>query len=191
MAGNYSFPTADYVLIGKVTKAHGIKGELKMVAFSGELQSITQHNKLLLVSRQGKMSPLFDVVRARTGNKEAIVQLKGVTDRNSAEELCGLGILVSKDALPKLQGDEFYLHELEGLQVKTEDGAILGKIDSFFYNGVQDILVINKGKDEILIPLIPGMITEQDENSLTIAPPPGLLTLNSGESKQGLTPHDI
>ena len=131
------------------------------------------------------------MVRARTGNKEAIVQLKGVTDRNSAEELCGLGILVSKDALPRLQEDEFYLHELEGLQVKTEDGAILGKIDSFFHNGVQDLLVINKGKDEILIPLIPGMITERDENSLTIAPPPGLLTLNSGESTQGLTPHDI
>ncbi len=191
MAGNYSFPTDEYVLIGKVTKAHGIKGELKMVSFSGELQSITRHNKLLLVSTKGQISPSYDVARSRAGNKEAIVQLKGVTDRNSAEELCGLGVLVSKDALPKLQGDEFYLHELEGLQVKTEAGEMLGKVDAFFHNGMQDILVIRQGNEEILIPLIPGMITERDENSLTIAPAPGLLTLNSGERKQGHTAHDI
>jgi 16S rRNA processing protein RimM len=191
MAGNYSFPTDEYVLLGKVTKAHGIKGELKMVSFSGELQSITRHNKLLLVSTKGQISPSYDVVRSRAGNKEAIVQLKGVTDRNSAEELCGLGVLVSKDDLPKLQGDEFYLHELEGLQVKTEAGEMLGKVDAFFHNGMQDILVIRQGNEEILIPLIPGMITERDENSLTIAPPPGLLTLNSGERKQGHTAHDI
>lgn len=185
MADSFPFETEKYVLIGKVTKAHGIKGELKVYAFSGQLQSITRHKKLLLVSRQGQVSPVFNVVRTRIGNKEAIVLLKGVSDRTHAEELCGMGVLVYKNDLPDLDADEFYLHELEGLQVKTEEGELIGKIDAFFNNGMQDLLVVRSGKNEYLIPLIPGMITERNENCLTIAPPPGLLDINSGNSARG------
>ncbi|HIQ36811.1 MAG TPA: 16S rRNA processing protein RimM [Desulfocapsa sulfexigens] len=187
MATTFLFDTEKFVLIAKVSKAHGIKGELKMHAFSGQLQSVTQHNKLFLISRQGKLSPPLDVVRSRPGNKEAIVQLKGVNDRNDAEKLCGFGVLVEKEALPKLENDEFYLHELEGIQVKTEAGDLVGTVQSFFNNGMQDLLVIKKGKHEVLIPLIPGMITARDKTWLTIAPPPGLLEINSGDSAKGNT----
>ncbi len=184
MADSFSYPADEYVLIGQVTKAHGIKGELKIMAFSGQLQSITQHNSLILVSRQGQISPAFKVVRSRIGNKEAIVHLKGVSDRNDAEKLCKHGVLVHKDDLPILAADELYLHELEGLQVKTEEGQVLGRIESFFSNGVQDILVVGTGKKEFLIPLIPGMISKRNEKCVTIAPPPGLLDINSGDRKK-------
>lgn len=182
MADHYPFEAEKYVLIGKVTKAHGIKGELKVRAFSDQPQSIIQHKQLLLVSSHGQLSPVFDIVRARIGNKEVIIHLQGVNDRSQAEELCGMGVLVTKEALPALDAEEFYLHELEGLQVKTEEGVLIGKVDGFFNNGAQDLLVVKSGKDEVLIPLIPGMITERNENYLTIAPPPGLLEINSGES---------
>lgn len=185
MADSFSFDSGKYVLIAKVTKAHGIKGELKMHAFSGQPQSITQHSKLFLLSRQGQLSPFLDVVRSRAGNKEAIVLLKGVSDRNSAEKLCGYGVLVKKEDLPELENDEFYLHELEGIQVKTEAGEILGAVDSFFHNGMQDLLVIKKGKNEIMIPLVPGIIIKRDKKCLIIAPPPGLLDINSGENAKG------
>ncbi len=185
MADSFSFDQEKYVLIAKVTKAHGIKGELKMHAFSGQLQSITQHNKLFLISRQGQISSVFDVLRSRTGNKEAIVQLKGVNDRNDAEKLCGYGVLVEKINLPELTKDEFYLHELEGLQVKTETGDIIGTVDSFFHNGMQDLLVVKKGKNEMMIPLIPGIIIKRDKTCLTVAPPPGLLEINSGDRAKG------
>ncbi len=191
MADSFPFEAETYVLIGKVTKAHGIKGELKIRAYSGELQSITQHKELILVSKNGHVSPAFHVVRARTGNKEAIVSLKGVTDRNQSEELCGKGVLVFKENLPDLDADEFYLHELKGLQVQTEDGQDIGIVIAFFDNGVQDILVVKSGKNEILIPLIPGMITERNTSCLIIAPPPGLLEINSGDSDKGAAPHDI
>ena len=191
MAESFSYPADEYVLIGQVTKAHGIKGELKIIAFSGQLQSITQHKSLILVSRQGQITPAFKVVRSRSGNKEAIVHLKGVSDRNDAEKLCKHGVLVHKDDLPILGADELYLHELEGLQVKTEEGQVLGKVESFFSNGVQDILVVGTGEKEFLIPLIPGMISKRNETCVTIAPPPGLLDMNSGISKKVNGSHDI
>ena len=182
---DYSFPTDKYVLIGKISKAHGLKGELKIIAFSGESQSITQHRKLILVSTQSQLSPALTVLGTRAGNKEVITRLEGITDRNQAERYCGYGVLVEKADLPVPGDDSFYLHELEGLQVRTEDGRVLGKVDGFFDNGIQDILVIKDSVDEFLIPLIPGMIVERNEEVLIIAPPPGLLEINTSSGKKG------
>lgn len=181
----YPYPADEYVLIGRITKAHGIKGEVKMIAFSGQAQSITQHKSIFLVSRQGEISPACNIYKSRIGNKETIVHLQGVDDRNSAEKLCSYGVLVYKSDLPRLGADEFYLHELEGLQVETKEGNVLGKIESFLNNGMQDILVVKEGQKEYLIPLIPGIISERNSKYIVIAPQPGLLDMNSSDSSQG------
>lgn len=188
MTKSFSFPTDTYVLIGKIGKAHGLKGEVKLISFSDQPQNIEQYRHLVLVTEQGKLSPPYPVVKARTGAKEVIVALQGVTDRTDAEQLCGCGVLVAKEELPKLHEDEFYLHELEGLHVTTDDGRFLGRVQSFLYNGVQDILVVGTGNEEFLIPLIPGMIVERNEEGMVIAPPPGLLEMNSDTSGDGDTP---
>ena len=106
MAESFPYDAKKYVLIGKITKAHGIKGELKIRAYSDNLQSIAIHKKLFLVSTQGKVSPVFNVNRSRIGNKEVIVSFSEVTNRNYAEELCGMGVLIHKENLPKLKDDE-------------------------------------------------------------------------------------
>ena len=182
MAESLSFDTEKYILIAKVTKAHGIKGEVKMVAFSGELESITQHKELYLVLREDQHLTLYNVLRSRAGNKDVIVQLQGVTDRTEAEKLYGCQVLVEKNKLPGLAENEFYLHELEGLQVTTVEGELVGIVESFFHNGVQNILVVKKGKNECMIPLIPGIIVKRTQTDITIAPPPGLLDINSGDT---------
>jgi 16S rRNA processing protein RimM len=185
MADTFSYPKEKYVLIGKVAKAHGIRGELKIFAFSGDGESITRHKKLTLVSKEGTILPAFSVTKARIAKKEVLVKLKGISDRNHAEELSAYGVLALKDDLPVLADNAFYLHELEGLTVKTVDDEIVGQVDSFFDNGPQDILVVKNGKNEILIPIIPGMIVKRDKEHLTIAPPPGLLEINSGDDGMG------
>ncbi len=181
MTDRFSFPTDKYVLIGKITKAHGLKGEVKISSFSGQPQNIKQYRQLVLISEQGEITAPFTVASSRAGNKEAIVVIEGITDRNHAEDLCGYGVLVRKDELPQLHGDEFYLHELEGLRVTCEDGHYLGRVHSFLDNGAQDILVVREGKNEFLIPLIPSMIVERNKEGMIIAPPPGLIDMNSGE----------
>jgi 16S rRNA processing protein RimM len=183
MIDSFSFPTDEYVLIGKITKAHGLKGEVKIISFSGQPQNISQYQYLVLVSEQGQLTAPFTVVRSRVGNKEAIIVIEGINDRNQAEGLCGYGVLVRKSELPQLNGDEFYLHELQGLHVTTLKGDSLGTVQSFLDNGAQDILVIKKENDEFLIPLIPGMIVERNKEGMIIAPPPGLIDINCNEKK--------
>ncbi len=185
MADTFSYPTEKYTLIGKVAKAHGIKGELKLLPFSGDGKSITRHRELTLITAASKILPVFSVSKARIGKKEVLVQLEGLNDRSKAETFAGCGVLVLKQDLPVLTDDEYYLHELEGLTVVTIEGETIGQVESFFDNGSQDILVVGKGKNEFLIPLIPGMIVQRDESSLTIAPPPGLLEINRGDDAKG------
>ena len=185
MVGGFSFPTEQFVLIGKISKAHGLKGEVKICPFSGKSNSITQHGKLFLVASHGNVSPALRVLKVRGSGREVIVSLEGVTDRSRAETYCGCGVLVQKEDLPVPEDDGFYLHELEGIQVKTVAGRELGRVEAFFDNGVQDILVVRGSDNEYLIPLIPGMIVERNEELLTIAPPPGLLEMNSGDGDEG------
>jgi len=185
MADTFSYPTEKFVLIGKVAKAHGIKGELKLLPFSGDGKSITQHRELTLITAENTILPVFSVKKARIGKKEVLVQLEGIDSRTQAETFAGCGILVLKQELPVLTNDEYYLHELEGFTVVTVDGKTVGRVESFFDNGSQDLLVVREGKNEFLIPLIPGMIVERNENCLTIAPPPGLLEINSGDDAKG------
>ncbi len=185
MADTYSYPTEKYILIGKVAKAHGIKGELKLLPFSGDGASISQHRELTLITTESTILPVFRVSKARVGKKEVLVQLEGLNDRTQAETFAGCGVLVLKQDLPVLTNDQYYLHELEGLTVVTVDGETIGLVESFFDNGSQDLLVVRQGKNEFLIPLIPGMIVERSESCLTIAPPPGLLEINSGDDARG------
>jgi 16S rRNA processing protein RimM len=185
MTDDYSFPTEEYVLIGKIGKAHGLKGELKIIPFSGEPQSISQHSELTLVSPRGKLSPVLKVLSTRPGNKEVITRLEDVADRDQAEYLCGYGVLVQKEDLPDPGDDRFYLHELDGVKVSTADGRVLGKVAGFFDNGIQDILIVKDTKDEFLIPLVPGMIVERNREHLIIDPPPGLLEINDSHGVKG------
>ena len=191
MADSFSFPADQYVLIGKVTKAHGIRGELKLVPYSGDSKSITRHKSLTLITTASEILPSRAVRKCRPGSKAAIVLLEGVSNRNQAEELAGYGVLVPKAALPLLQEEEFYLHELEGLEVETVEGHHIGMVDAFFDNGSQEILVVKKGRQEFLIPLIPGIIVKRDTRCLTIAPPPGLLEINSEDDNGKQQPHAI
>ncbi len=188
MTQRFSFPTDKYVLIGKIGKAHGLKGEVKVISFSDQPKNIEQYRQLVLVTEQGNLSSPLDIVQSRAGAKETIVALQSITDRTAAEKLRGSGVLVAKEELPPLPEDEFYLHELEGVEVTTEEGQALGRVQSFLYNGVQDILVVGAGEEEYLIPLIPGMIVERNEDGIVIAPPPGLLEINSETGEQGDTP---
>ncbi len=182
---NFSYPKEKYVLIGKVTRAHGIKGELKLIAYSGERRSITNHNSLRLISRENVISKTFTVQNTRGNSLEVITKLDGIDDRNQAEPLVGSGILVAKQRLPALDSGEYYLHELEGLNVVTVDGESLGRVASFLNNGAQEILVIQNAGGEILIPLIPGMVAEWNKAEVIIAPPPGLIELNRVDGAAG------
>ena len=167
-----------YIPVGKITKPHGIKGEVRIYPYSEDPDSVSGYPEILVVQASGCLSIKVD--RSSPHGKVAIVKLAGVNDRNGAEELAGLEVWVEKELLPELAPDEFFWHDLVGLKVSTENGRELGKVKELFSTGGHDILVIRGGGHEYLIPAKKEFMLEvdQDKGTLLVAEIPSLFDMN-------------
>ncbi len=179
MANDYSFPADDYVLIGKITKAHGLRGEVKVFPFSEDPSNLVLYKVLVLVDRSGFLSPPLTVARSRVQGKTAVIQFTEMNDRTRAEASEGMGVLLALDDLPEIDGNEYYWQDYVGKLVVDRNGKEIGKVDHLFSNGAQDILAVRGNGNEILIPVTRDIVVEENSGSLVIDPPPGLLELNS------------
>jgi 16S rRNA processing protein RimM len=182
MAEEFPYPSEGYLLIGKIVEPHGLKGEVKIFSFSGQPENIQHYPKLVLVTPLGELSRPYIVEGCRIKGKTAIARLSSVNDRNSAESLTGMGVLIGKEDLPQPGKDEFYLYQLEGLPVFTIQGSRLGVVAKIFSNGAQDLLVVQDDEKEYLIPVLDSIIIRHDSEKIVIDPPPGLLEINCGEN---------
>jgi 16S rRNA processing protein RimM len=81
--------------------------------------------------------------------------LPGFEDREQAATLVGVQIFVRRDQLPTTEKDEYYWSDLEGLEVKTTKGELLGRVEKLMETGANDVLVI-RGNREHLVPFIQG-----------------------------------
>lgn len=167
------------VLLGRVSGPHGIKGELKVRLYSGEPESLLGYSSLLLAVGENAEPKAWKVEQSRAHKSWTLVKLEGCSDRSSAEQLQRADVYIHEDELPKLKEGEFYLRDLEGKLVKTEDGSVVGVITGLLNGGVQDILQVENNGQEHLIPLVPEFVVRVDEDALIMALPSGLLEINA------------
>lgn len=170
----------EYLLVGTVSKPHGIKGEIKVFLYSGDPNDFDHYPELILVDAKGQ-ERLSPVVSFRPQGNLALVHLQGLSTRNESEELVGHEVWAKKSYLPEIAEDEFYWHEMEGMRVVAEDGTELGVVSSLLATGAHDVLVVTGRGQEYLIPVTKEIIVSKDDEQriLTVAPPPGLLEMNS------------
>jgi len=146
--------THQFIVVGKISAAFGIKGWVKINSFTDPIDNILQLKPWYLQARQPHQHwNRVKVIAGRTHGKQIVAQLEGVNDRNQAELMRGLEIAVKRDQLPETQEDEYYWVDLEGLKVVTRDGVDLGVVDSLLATGANDVLVV-KGERERLIPYV-------------------------------------
>ena len=165
--------------MGRVSGPHGIKGELKVRPYSGEPESLLGYSSLLLAVSENTVPKAWKVEQSRAHKSWTLVKLEGCSDRSSAEQLQRANVYIHEDELPELEDGEFYLRDLEGKTVKTEDGQIVGVITGLLTGGVQDILQVENNGQEYLIPLVSEFVVSVDEDAVIMALPPGLLEINS------------
>lgn len=179
----------DHVAVGKVIKAHGIKGEVKVFPYSGYPDDFKSYDEIMLcaavplgANRRDEpcVGEEYAVDRSRSQEKVAILQLRGVTNRDGAEALRGMELLIRKDKLPPLEVDCYYWHDLKGLTVKTDDGREIGRVTDLLVTAAHYILVVKGGGREYMIPAKNEFVAriDQEEGVLHITPPPGLLEIN-------------
>jgi 16S rRNA processing protein RimM len=150
--------------IGRIGKAHGLRGEVVVEAISNRDERF-QPGSVLYVS--GVARP---IATSRRHQNRWLVRFEGIDDRNAAEAL--RGVVVTGDALESLPENEVWVHELIGSTVTDRAGADLGTVVAVEANPAHDILVTEEG---VLIPIV--FVVEQGDGRVVVDLPEGLLQL--------------
>ena len=141
------------VFVGKVSSPHGIKGWLKVISYTDPIENILSYKEWFITNDEGNKT--FSIEDSRIQGKKIIVKLDGIDDRDDAEDMKNKEILVSRIELPKLEENSFYWNDLLDLSVLDQKGKQIGKVDSLFETGSNDVLVIvNENKERFLVPFI-------------------------------------
>ena len=163
----------ELIAIGAIAGVHGIKGEVKAVFYGqGPFEW-----KTIYIGKNPADAALFTVRRARSHKGAYIIDLEGVSTRNSAETLKGAAIFIEKIELPALQEGEYYYNDLIGIEVTTDEGKLLGKVTEVLPTGSNDVLEIKGVLGTVLIPAIEGVIIKLDieKKTLVVRPLEGLV----------------
>jgi 16S rRNA processing protein RimM len=129
----------DRICVGQIGAAHGLRGEVRLRAFTQDPLAISTYGPL--ESEDGARQ--FAVETVRRGKDHLVVRLSGVADRDAAETLRNVRLYARRDRLPAPEDeDTFYHADLIGLAAIGPDGAELGRIAALHNFGAGDILEI-------------------------------------------------
>ena len=138
----------DRICLGAIVGVHGIRGEVKVKSFTEVDRNIDKYGDVENEDGSRKFS-----IKVVGHSKDLLrVKVKGCDDRNTAETLIGTGLYVSRSLLPELGEEEFYHTDLIGLEAKTADGTIIGRVNAVYNFGAGDLLELemNGGAPEML-----------------------------------------
>lgn len=162
---------------GRVVKAHGLSGEVKILPFSREVENLSKIKRLFIQIKQDEEPCEFNIVRRSLVKGSGILELEGINSVDAAEKLRGGLVLVETSDLLDTDEDEYYWFQLIGLSVYTTDGKYVGKVDNLIDREPQSLLVVKDNEREYLIPMIDTIVKQINlENSqIVISPIEGLL----------------
>ena len=96
MASQYPYPAEKFNLIGRVTRSHGLKGEIKVLPLQGNTKEFYNYGRVALVATDGRMTDLLDIVRWRTQGTQVILKLATIDNKSEADLTAGMGVLCSR-----------------------------------------------------------------------------------------------
>ncbi len=165
-----------YLQVGIITSAHGIKGEVKVFPTTDD---VNRFKKLKEVILEGKReNTTVSVEGVKFFKNMVILKLKGIDTMNDAEKLKNTPLLVTRENAVKLKPGEYFLCDLIGLNVETEDGNFLGTLTEILQTGANDVYVVKmENEKEVLIPNIKECIMKisLEDNLMTVHLLEGLL----------------
>ncbi len=178
----------DAVEVARVLGAWGVKGGLKLKAFSSDPQALFSSRRWFVQpgERRRLLPPgarppaplprLLRVVQAREQGDAIVATCQGLDDRDAAEALTGARIFVSRASFPTPGDNEFYWVDLIGLAVRNRAGQALGTVTHLIETGPHCVLCVRPptdagaaGKaDDVLIPFVDAYVDRVDRDARTI-----------------------
>ncbi len=165
-----------YLEIGQIVNTFGIKGMVKVKPFTDDINRFDRLKKVYISNKNGKKE--YQIQEIKYHKNMVLMKLEGVDTPEQADLLRQSYLLVDRADEEPLEEGVYYIVDLLGLEVYTDDNKLLGKVDDIFNTGSNDIYVV---KDEmgkqILLPGIPDVLKNVDleKGRITVHLIPGLI----------------
>lgn len=150
-----------YFEVGQIVNTFGIKGQLKVKPFTDDMERF-EELKTVYICKKNEMKKV-EIEDVKYNKQCVLLKVKGIEDLTQAEKYKGLFLKIDRKDAKKLPKDTYFIADILGLEVYTDEGELLGKVDDIFPTGANDVYVV---KDElgkqILLPSIPEVLKEID-----------------------------
>ncbi len=151
----------DLVTIGRIGRPFGVKGEVKVRSLSDVPGRFDHLNAVSLLEATGRVSERV-VTGVRRAGADYIMRFSGITTPEEAGALRGSLIQVSRRIPPDSSAGVFYECDLVGLTVMDQRGEELGTVEATWEFPGHHVLVVRRGRREVLIPAAKSFVTEVD-----------------------------
>ena len=149
-----------YLKVGVISSTHGIKGEVKVFPTTDSPERFKTLKNVILET--GKQQIPLEIAGVKFFKQFVIVKFKGIDNINDIEKYRGMELFVSREDAVELEDDEFYIADLIGMKVVTEDEE-LGILKDIMETGANDVYIIDTEKyGELLLPAIHDCILDVD-----------------------------
>lgn len=151
----------DMLQVGVITQTHGVRGEVKVFPTTDDVNRFKKLKQVILDTGKKKM-PL-EIQSVKFFKQFVILKFKGIDNINDIEKYKRCSLYVTREHAVALEEDEYFIADMIGMEVCTEDGNIFGTLKDVIETGANDVYVIeNAEHGEVLVPAIKECIRSVD-----------------------------
>lgn len=151
----------EFLEVGQIINTFGIKGFVKVYPYTDDIKRFDDLKKVYIKNKLEKKE--LEIQEVKYHKNMVLIKFKDIDKLEDAESLRGHYILIDRKDSKPLDEDTYFIVDLLGLEVYTDEGKLLGKLDDIFNTGSNDIYVVkNELGKQLLLPAIKDVIKEID-----------------------------
>lgn len=165
----------DLLRVGVIANTHGVHGEVKVYPTTDDMARFKKLKQVILDT--GKEQRTLEIASVKFFKNLAILKFKGIDNINDIEKYKGKDLLITREQAVPLKKDEYFICDLIGCQVVTEDGTKVGELTEVLQTAANDVFVVEGiEKKEILVPYINDCVlnVSMEEKKVTVKLLPGM-----------------
>lgn len=162
--------------VGVITQTHGIKGEVKVFPTTDDVSRFKKLKEVIMDTGRERIT--MEIEGVKFFKQYAIVKFKGYDSINDIEKYKRAKLYVTRDHAVKLQKDEYFIADLVGLNVVTDEGELFGKMKDVLATGANDVYVVEREDGaEVLLPAIRECVkaVDMEQGQITVHIMDGLI----------------
>ena len=151
----------DLLQVGVITSTHGIRGEVKVFPTTDDVSRFKKLKNVILDN--GKEHRELEITSVKFFKNQVILKFKGIDDIHDVEKYKKAPLFVTRENAVPLEENEYFIADLIGLKVTSDEGEELGVIDDVLQTGANDVYIIKKaGAQDLLVPAIKECVLDVD-----------------------------